>query len=73
MTKCELNYLGLIFDCPIGNEADDCCFRNIRKYKTEDRLTYFEKLPGGKRNLLIEHHQKCLSDREKKTLFHELQ
>lgn len=73
MTKSELNYLGLIFDCPIGNELPNCSFSHIRKGKTRERLTHYESLTNKERDFMVEHHQHCISRREKKTLFHESQ
>ena len=73
MTKEELNYLGLIFDCPVGGELSDCGFRSLRKCVAKERLNYYEALSITERESLIEQHQRCLSKREKKTLFHESQ
>ncbi len=73
MTRVELNYLGLIFDCPVGCELPNCSFSHIRKFKIEERLTFYENLSGKERSALVEKHHKCITRREKKTLFHESQ
>ncbi len=73
MAKCYTNYYGLIFNCPVGNEAINCDYKEIRQLKTKERLAYYNALPEYEKDKLIENHQKCLSVREKKTLFHESQ
>ena len=73
MAKSYANYYGLIFGCPIGNELIDCDFRAVRQLKTKERLAYYEAMTEQEKDVLIEKHQKCLSVREKKTLFHESQ
>jgi hypothetical protein len=73
MAKCYTNYYGLIFNCPVGNEAISCDYKEIRQLKTKERLAYYNALPEYEKDKLIENHQKCLSVREKKTLFHESQ
>jgi hypothetical protein len=66
-------YYGLIFDCPVGNEVANCEFKNIRKFRIKERLVYYDKLAEEEKIDLIEKHQRCLSAREKKSLFHESQ
>jgi len=73
MTKGDINYLGLIFDCPVGKELPNCSFGYIRKFKVRERLTHYEALSNKERDFMVEQHQNCLSSREKKTLFHESQ
>lgn len=67
------NYYGLIFDCPVGSEEVGCEFKNIRQFKIKERLAYYNKLADAEKISLIERHQRCLSAREKKSLFHESQ
>jgi len=69
MTRVEINYLGLIFDCPIGNELPSCSFCNIRKFKIRERLTHYEALSNKERDFMVEHHQQCISRREKRPFF----
>ncbi len=73
MAKSYTNYYGLIFNCPVGNEAVNCDYKQIRQLKTKERLAYYNALSGHEKDKLIEKHQKCLLSREKKTLFHESQ
>jgi len=73
MGKRYTNYYGLIFECPVGSELVNCAFKKIRQIKTKERLTYFDALTDEEKKTLIEKHQKCLSVREKKTLFYESQ
>ena len=73
MAKNYTNYYGLIFSCPVGNEAISCDFKKIRRLKTKERLAFYNALPENEKDKLIENHQQCLSAREKKTLFHESQ
>jgi hypothetical protein len=73
MAKSYTNYYGLIFGCPIGNELFECDYRVVRQLKTKERLAYYEAMTEEEKDALIEKHQKCLSVREKKTLFHESQ
>ena len=67
------NYYGLIFNCPIGVETEDCCFHAIRKFSIHDKLKYYNSMTEQERMKLIYRHQECLAVREKKTLFHESQ
>jgi len=73
MAKCYTNYYGLIFNCPVGSEAINCDYKEIRQLKAKERLAYYNALPEYEKDKLIEKHQQCLSVREKKTLFHESQ
>ena len=73
MANSYTNYYGLIFSCPVGNEAITCDFKKIRQLKTKERLAYYNALSEHEKDSLIEKHQRCLSVREKKTLFHESQ
>jgi hypothetical protein len=73
MAKTYTNYYGLIFSCPIGKELSNCDFKAVRQLKTKDRLAYYEGMTEKEKEKLIEKHQRCLSVREKKTLFHESQ
>ena len=73
MTKQYTNFYGLIFNCPAGDELINCDFKIIRQLKTKERIDYFNALTEQEKNALIEKHQRCLSVREKKTLFHESQ
>lgn len=72
--KCQnADYYGLIFKCPVGEEVSRCEFRKIRELPIKDRLTYFNALTEKEFEMLIKFHQRCLSVREKKSLFHESQ
>jgi hypothetical protein len=73
MAKSYANYYGLIFNCPVGNEAINCDYKQIRQLKTKERLAYYNALSEYEKDKLIEKHQQCLLAREKKTLFHESQ
>lgn len=73
MAKSYTNYYGLIFNCPVGNELINCDLKKVRQLKTKDRLAYYEAMTETEKDALIEKHQKCLSVRENKTLFHESQ
>jgi hypothetical protein len=73
MTNSYTNYYGLIFGCPVGNEAITCCYKKIRALDTKERLANYNALTEHEKNTLLEKHQRCLSVREKKTLFHESQ
>jgi len=73
MAKSYTNYYGLIFNCPVGNELGNCDFKKVRQLKTKDRLAYYEAMAEPEKDALIEKHQRCLSVRENKTLFHESQ
>ncbi len=73
MAKTYTNYYGLIFGCPIGVELSNCDFKAVRQLKTKDRIAYYDDLTEQEKEELIKKHQRCLSAREKKTLFHESQ
>lgn len=67
------NYYGLIFNCPVGKETADCQFKLIRQFPLKDKLSYYNTMTEDDRMTLIRKHKRCLSVREKKTLFHESQ
>lgn len=67
------DYYGLIFNCPMGEEVDECKYRKIRKLPIKERLSYFNAMTEYEFNLLVNFHQNCLSVRETKSLFHESQ
>lgn len=69
MTNSYTNYYGLIFGCPVGNEAITCGYKKIRTLDTKERLAYYNALTEDEKNTLIEKHQRCLSVREKKDPF----
>ncbi len=73
MCKSIANYYGLIFNCPIGSEVDNCGYKRIRQLNSKERLNYYDALTEVEKKNLIKKHQKCISVREKKTLFHESQ
>ena len=73
MTRSFANYYGLVFGCPVGKELHNCGYRIIRQMKTKDRIAYYETMAENQKDSLIKKHQKCLSVRENKTLFHESQ
>jgi len=73
MAKCYTNYYGLIFNCPVGNEAINCDYKKIRQLKTKERLAFYNALSEHEKDKLLENHLQCRSIREKKTLFHESQ
>ena len=64
------NYYGLIFNCPMGNEDENCGYKIIRQLPAKERLSYIDVLTENEKKILIEKHQHCLSVREKKNLFH---
>ena len=55
---------GLIFACPMGNEAENCPFRSIRKLPVETRLSLLERLPRLDQEVLFMHHRKCLDTKD---------
>jgi len=73
MEKCYTSYYGLLFNCPVDGGLESCGFKRIRQFTLKKRLIYFDALTMNEKKTLIEKHQKCLSVREKKTLFHESQ
>lgn len=73
MKRQSTDYYGLIFKCPVGEEARGCEYRKIRKLPLKERLTYFNAMTEKELNSLVEFHQRCISVREKLSLFHESQ
>ncbi len=74
MGNSYTNYYGLIFNCPVDTEVTGCAFKKLRQLSTsKERLTYFESLSVAEKMNMIAIHQRCLSVREKKSLFHESQ
>lgn len=67
------DYYGLIFNCPVGEEVDDCKYGKIRRLPIKERFSYFNDMTENEIGLLINYHLCCLSVREKKSLFHESQ
>ena len=73
MEKSFTSYYGLLFNCPVDDGLESCGFKRIRQFNLKDRLIYYDALTMNEKKTLIEKHQRCLSVREKKTLFHESQ
>ena len=63
------SYYGLIFNCPVGSEIEECGFVPIRQLRIKDRLSYYSTLTEHEKQGLIKKHKQCLSVREKKVPF----
>ncbi|MFY9153981.1 MAG: hypothetical protein WAO52_18315 [Prolixibacteraceae bacterium] len=73
MENSYTNFYGLIFTCPLENEVQSCVYKNLRLLATKERLNYYDAMTEDEKAKLLKLHQKCLSVREKKSLFHESQ
>lgn len=73
MENSYTNYYGLIFTCPLENEVQSCVYKNLRQLTAKERLNYYDAMTENEKANLLLQHQKCLSVREKKSLFHESQ
>jgi hypothetical protein len=69
MDKCYSNYYGLIFRCPVDMELKSCAFNKIRDLPSKERIGYYNALTEEEKNVLIEIHQDCLNQREKRNCF----
>ena len=62
--KENSGYYGLIFECPMKEETENCAFRNIRKLDFPERIHYANNLSDNEKIILIKKHKSCLSGRE---------
>jgi len=70
MEKCNSNYYGLIFKCPVESELKSCVYSHIRELLSKERIVYYDALTDDEKKMLIEKHQRCLAARETKSLIH---
>jgi len=68
MEKCNSNYYGLIFKCPVDKALDKCVYNKLRLLPSKERINYYNALTEVEKMILIDEHQRCLSVREKKNI-----
>lgn len=56
---------GLVVECPMGGNPDDCVFHKIRKIPLEKRLKWVNEVSLSDRVKKILEHRKYLSETEK--------
>lgn len=57
-------YLGLIFNCPYGQELENCPLIPLRKLDIDKRVQCWESLTREELIKILEHHKQCLLNRE---------
>lgn len=55
--------LGLLFNCPVGTEKDNCKINGMRNLPYKEREKKVFKMEESELNELIEHHKCCMKDR----------
>jgi hypothetical protein len=56
--------IGLLIDCPLGKEFDDCPAKEARKLPVSDRLDIANGMDENQLDQIIDHHRDCLRQRE---------
>jgi len=69
MSKNNSDYWGLLFQCPMDKETDNCALLQIRQLPLLERIKYFDNLTNSEKEEIIKKHKKCLSAREKRIPF----
>lgn len=55
---------GLVIHCPMGESVKDCPANEIRLMPIPERLRKVEDMSETSINEIIDHHYKCLAERE---------
>jgi hypothetical protein len=58
-------YIGLLYDCPMQDADAKCPFSKYREKGFYHGIREFTELDPSIQLKLIEHHQKCISEKEK--------
>jgi len=59
-----MDYTGLLFDCPIKEQLENCAFVKLRKLELKERFEAWKQLSKNEREQLINRHHICIYDRE---------
>ena len=57
---------GLLIDCPFGKTLDDCPVKDARCFPLLKRMNLLRRMDENDIDGIIVHHQKCLSERERR-------
>jgi hypothetical protein len=57
--------IGLLFDCPFGKAVDECPTKDARSLPVSDRIELVHGMEPHQIDLIIAHHQECISERER--------
>ena len=57
---------GLVIECPMGGNPDNCVFHKIRKLPLEKRFKWIKEMSHSDRVKKILEHRKCIAERENK-------
>ena len=55
---------GLMVDCPFGKALDSCPAKDLRILPINDRFEIVKQMVENQINKIIQHHIKCLEERE---------
>ena len=58
--------IGLLFDCPFGKALDECPIKEARSLPVSGRMELVRSMEPHQIDLIIAHHQECLSERERR-------
>ena len=56
---------GLVIHCPMGESVKDCPANKIRLLPIPERLRIVDEMTEDSVDEIIDHHYKCLAEREK--------
>lgn len=55
---------GLVISCPFGTALEDCPANEIRKLPLSERMVVVDNMTTQQVDETLEHHKKCLAERE---------
>ncbi|MGQ1784117.1 MULTISPECIES: hypothetical protein [unclassified Saccharicrinis] len=59
-----MDYTGLLFDCPLKEQACNCGFGEVRQLDLKERFEFWKRLSENDRNNLVSRHHICIYERE---------
>ncbi len=54
---------GLIVECPLKIQLEDCPLKEVRKLPIEERIDIVDKMPLAELDAIVEHHKACQAKR----------
>jgi hypothetical protein len=64
MYRRETLLYGLIFECPLKKELDDCPLKEIRTLPIRERITFIKKLSDTEKRKILNSHEICIEKRQ---------
>jgi hypothetical protein len=64
MYRRETLLYGLIFECPLKKESDDCPLKEIRTLPIRERVTFINNLSDTEKREILNSHEICIEKRQ---------